>query len=43
MIITTYEYKDHVFIQSAPQPLYKELVEFKSDIDATGKWIWEAE
>ena len=41
-IITHYKYKDFVFVQAAPQPIFKELVTFKSDIDATGKWIWEA-
>lgn len=32
-----------MFVQAAPQPIFKELVTFESEIDATGKWIWEAE
>jgi len=35
-----YGYQSFNFVQATPQPLYKELVNFKSDIDATGKWIW---
>ena len=30
-------------IQVSPQPLKKELMNFHSSLDATGKWIWEAE
>lgn len=42
-LITQYVYADSSFMQAAPQPIFKELVEFQSEIDATGKWIWEAE
>ncbi len=42
-LITHYSYKDCSFMQAAPLPIFKDLVHFESDIDATGKWIWEAE
>jgi len=42
-LITHYAFEDHSFVQAAPQPIFKELVQFESEIDATGKWIWEAE
>ena len=42
-LITQYSYKDCSFMQAAPQPIFKELIHFQSEIDATGKWIWEAE
>jgi hypothetical protein len=41
--ITTYLFDDFRILQATPQPLYQELLHFKSDIDATGKWVWEAE
>jgi hypothetical protein len=29
--------------QKSPLPLYKELLHFAGDVDATGRWVWEAE
>ena len=43
ILYTTYHFEHWELIQAAPLPLYKQLLHFKSEIDATGKWVWEAE
>lgn len=39
-LLTSYTFKEFRFFQITPQPLYKELLHYRSDIDATGKWVW---
>lgn len=42
-VLTTLSYANYTLFQKSPLPIYKEQLHFQGDVDATGRWVWEAE
>jgi hypothetical protein len=42
-ILTSYAYQKFTIWQKSPTPTYKKMLHFEGEVDATGRWVWEAE